>query len=94
MPVEGGEEIKVLDSVHTAGLWNISEQGIYFFTAPDEKGYTDLRLFQFAAGVTKKILTLDRSIWFAIAVSPDGRTVLYPQIDEAGSDLMMLETFR
>jgi hypothetical protein len=31
---------------------------------------------------------------FAIAVSPDGRTILYTQLDEAGSDLMRVENFR
>jgi hypothetical protein len=26
-------------------------------------------------------------------VSPDERTILYPQLDEAGSDLMLVENF-
>jgi hypothetical protein len=29
-----------------------------------------------------------------IAVSPDGRTILYPQSDESGSVLMLVDNFR
>jgi hypothetical protein len=30
----------------------------------------------------------------SIEVSPDGRTVLYVQLDETGRDLMLVENFR
>ena len=33
-------------------------------------------------------------IYYGIALSPDGRTLLYSQIDDAGSDLMLVENFR
>jgi hypothetical protein len=29
-----------------------------------------------------------------ITVSPDGRTILYTQLDDAGSDLMLVVNFR
>jgi hypothetical protein len=29
-----------------------------------------------------------------LAVSPDGQWVLYPQIDQSGSDIMLVENFR
>ena len=43
---------------------------------------------------SRKILTTERGVYEAIAVSPDGRTILYTQRDEAGSDLMVVENFR
>jgi Tol biopolymer transport system component len=94
MPVGGGEESKVLDSVHCAGRWALGGQGIYFFAKPDEKGQSDIRFYEFATGRISKILTVEREVQDWIEVSPDGRTILYTQIDEAGSDLMLVENFR
>jgi Tol biopolymer transport system component len=92
MPVEGGEETKVLDSVHSA-LWTLCQEGIYYVTAPDAKGASDLCLLEFVSGKIRKILRTERNLADSgsLAVSPDGRTILYGQIDEAGSDLMMVE---
>ena len=83
MPVGGGEETKVLDSVHFTGLWTVGKEAIYFFTQPDEKGHSDIRFYEFATGKTRKILTIERRVDTHIAVSPDGRTILYPQLDRS-----------
>jgi hypothetical protein len=93
MPVEGGEEIKVLDSVDAQGQWALGRQGVYFVVPPDEQGHSDIRLYEFSTGKIRKILTIERSVGEQIAVSPDERTILYPQLDEAGSDLMLVENF-
>ncbi len=95
IPVEGGEEKKVLDSVHPYGKWAVGREGIYSFTPADEQGRTELRLYEFATGKTRMILRIESAaIGYYIAVSPDGRTILYTQIDEVGSDLMLVENFR
>jgi serine/threonine protein kinase len=94
MPVEGGEEVKVLDSVHTDGRWTLGREGVYFFTAPDKQGHSDIRLYEFSTGKTRVVLTIERGISEQIAVSPDGRTILYTQLDEAGSELLLVENFR
>lgn len=93
MPLEGDEEIKVLDSVHPYAYWTILREAIYFFTAPDDKGSSDLCSFEFASGKTRKILKMERDV-AGLAVSPGERTILYGQIDESGSDLMLVENFR
>ena len=94
LPIEGGETTKVLDGVHPEALWTVGPDGIYFFTKPDEKGHSDLSTYEFVTGKTRKILTVERPVTFAIDVSPDGRTILYTQVDESGSDLMLVENFR
>ena len=60
MPVGGGEETKVLDSVHFAGHWAVGEQGIYFFGPEDDKGHSDINFYDFATGKTSKILTIEK----------------------------------
>jgi Tol biopolymer transport system component len=94
MPVGGGEEAKVLDSIGGYGGYRVREQGIYFFAPPDAQGRSDICLYEFATGKAKKILTIERAIDFYIDAAPDGRAILYTQKDQAGSDLMLVENFR
>jgi Tol biopolymer transport system component len=92
--VDGSQETKVLDSVHSEGQWAVVKEGIYFFRTPDKRGHSDLCFYEFATGRTRKILTIQRPVDNHIAASPDGRTILYPQSDESGSVLMLVENFR
>ncbi len=94
VPAEGGEGTKVLDAVHPLARWTVGKEGIYFFTVPDEKRHSDLSIYEFATGKSRKILTIERPLGPFFSVSPDGRTILYTQVDEAGSDLMLVENFR
>jgi Tol biopolymer transport system component len=94
LPIEGGEAKKLFDGVHTAAQWTVSRHGIYFFAKPDEKGHSDLAVYEFATSKIRKIVTVERPVTWSIAASPDGRTILYTQIDEVGSDLMLVENFR
>lgn len=92
--VDGSQEAKVLDSVHSEGQWAVEKEGIYFFRTPDNVGHSDLSFYEFATGQIRKILAIQRPVDNHIAVSPDGRTILYPQSDESGSVLMLVENFR
>jgi Tol biopolymer transport system component/DNA-binding winged helix-turn-helix (wHTH) protein len=94
VPAAGGEEVMVLDSTHPEAGWTVGKQGIYYFTPPDGQGRSDIRLYKFATGKTIKLLTMERNVGYAMAVSPDERTILYTQFDQAGSDLMLVENFR
>ncbi len=87
---EGGEATKILDGVRE---WTVGGDGIYFFAERDEKGRSDLSIYEFATHRTRKILTIERPVG-GVDVSRDGRTILYVQSDEAGSDLMLVENFR
>ena len=92
--VDGNQEAKVLDSVHSEGQWAVGNEGIYFFRTPDKMGRSDICFDEFATGQIRKVLTIERPVDNHIAVSPDGGTILYPQSDESGSVLMLVENFR
>jgi hypothetical protein len=96
IPVEGGEEVKVLDAVNPVGKWTVAKEGIYFFIGSGGRRGTDICLYNFATRETMRVVTLKVSGCpeYYIAVSPDGRTILYPQMDQNGSDLMLVENFR
>ena len=92
--VDGSQEVKVLDSVHSEGQWAVGKAGIYFFKTPDKIGDSDISFYEFATGQIRKVVTIQRPVGGRIAVSPDGGTILYPQSDESGSVLMLVENFR
>ena len=98
VPVGGGEETQVLESVHTPNF-SVTPQGIYFIQAPgtDEPGWSFLiRFFDFATGRATTIHSLPSGVRAAqgLTVSPDGRSILYTQVDQSQSDLMLVENFR
>ena len=98
VPVRGGEEVPALESVH-ARNFSVTRQGIYFVQAPttDEPGGSFLiRFFDFATGRATTIHSLPPGVgvYTGLTVSPDGRSILYTQLDQSQSDLMLVENFR
>jgi Tol biopolymer transport system component len=92
--VDGNQEAKVLDSIHSEGQFSVWKEGIYFLKTPNKIGHSDIFFYEFATGQIRKVVTIEHPVNNHIAVSPDGRTILYPQSDESGSVLMLVENFR
>ena len=99
IPVAGGEEKLVLDQ-HRAGQWRywaVKEQGIYFATAESTE-HPLLEFLSFATNKVTTLATLERKIsYFGFAgldVSPDGRWLIWQQLDQEGSDIMLSDNFR
>lgn len=67
---DGSQEMKVLDSVGSAGEWTVGKEGIYYFRPPDKTGYSDICLDEFATGQIRKITTTRRPVWSHIVISP------------------------
>ena len=89
-PVPGMPEINSL-----GGEWFPAEAGIYFLSHAN--GKTMINLFNLKSRQTRSIFTLDKSTpqWIGgMPVSRDGRFMLYPQVDSATSDLMMIGNWR
>ena len=98
VPVGGREETQVLESV-VAFNFSATPQGIYFIQPPDtdEPGWSFLiRFFDFATGRATTINSLPPGVRAdqGLTVSPDSRSILYTQVDQSQSDLMLVENFR
>ena len=97
MPAGGGEE-EFVTSHHQAGLWRywrVMEQGIYFATASSAGAM--LEFYNFKNKRINEVARLARPAERylpGLAVSPDGRSLLYCQMDQSGSDILMVESFR
>ena len=88
IPAGGGEETRVLESTSCGGPFAVVERGIYFITP----SRSDISYYDFSSGSTRKVVTAKRAHF--IEASRDGRTILYTQVDGAGSDLILVENFR
>jgi Tol biopolymer transport system component len=90
MPSSGGLEELVVnvnelsDPGHDTWFWRVTTQGIYF-----------LDNSSFATRTVRTVRHLEKQAWGGpgLAVSPDGQSVLIGQIDDAGSDIMLVENF-
>jgi hypothetical protein len=93
MLVCGGEESQELPSV-VGSAFSLVNEGIYFIPAsgPDRK--SSIQFLSFAAAKVKTVAPITGSPWEGLSASPDGRFILYTQLDELGNDLMLVENFQ
>ena len=96
VPADGGEETEILPAFdHPANLC-VTDQGIYFVPVRNEAGggSSVIQLLRLATGKLELVATIDKDLSYGLCVSPDGRWLLYSQIDQATCDLMLVENFR
>src|SRR5262249_9620226 len=97
IPTGGGEETFLLDH-NKAGywrLWAVAEKGIYFATA-NVPSRPVIEFFSFANRKVTLVATLDKPLSRSdpgLAISPDAKTLLFAQLDQSGSDIMLVENF-
>ncbi len=96
IPTTGGEETEVIDSLAAGywGYWGIVENGIYYLDTTAKPGIV---FFDFTTHRATRVFDLEsRPAREAtgIAVSPDGGTILYTQLDALSRDIVLVENFR
>jgi Tol biopolymer transport system component len=57
LPVEGGTETRVVGPIDPFAIFEISEDGLWYATPADERGQSDISLYEFATGKSRKIIT-------------------------------------
>jgi Tol biopolymer transport system component len=92
MPLSGGEETQVLPSVNSRAFALVKE-GIYFIPEPKPDGKSSIEFLSLETGQTKAVIPVSSPV-SGLSLSSDGRSLLFTQMDEAGSDLMLVENFR
>lgn len=88
-PSNGGLEKRICDSV-LGRSYEVVEGGVYFISA-DNLHRSTLEFLDARTGSQRKIYTFDRSVAPGLSVSADGRFAYYTQVDQSGSDLMLVE---
>ena len=95
--VDGGEEAQVLEfpKVKYWGYWALTDKGIYFVNTVTRPHA--LEFFGFATRRISHVASLEQEAQPnepGLAVSPDGRSILYVRQDHKNSDLVLVENFR
>jgi Tol biopolymer transport system component len=97
--VDGGKETPVLVDQPKLGYWGYwaaVNEGIYFVNL-EEKQHPVIEFFSFATGRVRHIASMEKEVvqWTpGFAISPDFRWILYAQVDQSDSDIMLVENFR
>ena len=96
IPLNGGDEIHVLDQ--PAGLgwynWALTRNGIYFLTEDPPNG--KIKFFDFATGKAISIFALEKPVGDVggLALSPDGKSLLHTQRESWNASIMLVKNFR
>ncbi|QNI37275.1 winged helix-turn-helix domain-containing protein [Edaphobacter albus] len=91
MPISGGPEQQLTDSLFRTNF-AVTKKGIYFMTAPSIDGTSEIRFYSFVTGATTIIVPIGLPE-YGLAVSPDERYLVYDQLDDPASDLMLVDNF-
>jgi hypothetical protein len=74
----------------------VSRQGVFFMPRTGRGFFAasgQIQLYRFATRATEDVAALDTPPFFGLDISPDGRWLLYSQIERLDGDLMLVENF-
>jgi Tol biopolymer transport system component/DNA-binding winged helix-turn-helix (wHTH) protein len=93
VPAQGGEEVRVTGPLSGWPSFDVTADGIFYAAAPNSRDQGLILFFDFSTGRSRPVVVTDRPIGGGLSISPDHRFVAFAQIDQTGSDLMLIENF-
>jgi WD40-like Beta Propeller Repeat len=94
IPVDGGDETEVLTGISDWSTFAPVDRGIYFIPRREPTAPASIQFLSFADSQIKTIIPIAKPVFVGLTVSPDGRSLLYTQLDQEGSDLILVDHFR
>jgi eukaryotic-like serine/threonine-protein kinase len=90
LPLKGGDESQVLPCLYSIDTFAITKTGIYFAcrTANND---ASIEFMSLSPRRIQRIARIRSPLGSGLAVSPDGRSLLYVQADQSGSDLILVD---
>jgi serine/threonine protein kinase len=93
MPSTGGASTQMLPSVEERNFVPL-KRGIWYFT-PNTKEGSRLEYYDFSTQSSRTVFRTSRPVFAGMTLSPDGRRLLFTQVDRSPSrDLMLVDNFR
>jgi hypothetical protein len=95
VPVEGGEEITIVDPIADLRAFTVVEEGLYFVESPAPHGGSRIGFYEFETGRISRVAEPDAPANWGISAYPlqraSRRTILYAQADRSESDIHLIE---
>ncbi len=98
VPAAGGQERLVTDVLKAGywGNWGVARAGL-FFVSPLPPDGAEVDMYGFSSGRLRRVARLERDPPFSdsgFAVKRDGSKMLYSQVDQSSSEIILVENFR
>ena len=95
VPVDRGRESAVWPGPGPVNWsnWALAERGFYFF-APRDDAPPEIDFMDFKTKRISHVARLDKFGFYGLALSPDGKDLIYPQSDRTEHDIFVVRNFR
>ena len=93
--MSGGVPVKVVGPTHPWPFsFAVTTEGIYYPVPPHSGGLRFIRFHNFSTGQSRPVAVASHPFSLGMSVSPDGRYILFDQIEQSASDLMLVPDFQ
>ena len=96
VPVGGGDEAPVAEGVQSLRLpqnFAVGRDGIAFAYSEDPMRWFELRFYRFSTRTVETVARVEHGLGNGMAISPDGRRLLFTAEELRSGDLIMVENF-
>jgi Tol biopolymer transport system component/DNA-binding winged helix-turn-helix (wHTH) protein len=90
-PGAAPQPVPNMPGIYSNQQWTVGPAGIYFTS---QSAPRTVCFYDFATRKTREVFKADHDFSDGMSVSPDGGYLLYTQMDESNSDIMLVNNFR
>jgi Tol biopolymer transport system component len=84
-------EVSQMPKIDDQYEWAVVAEGIYFSRQDDPRS---ISFYDFATKHTREVFRVDKDLAAGMSISPDGRYILFSQVDESNAGIMLVSNFR
>ena len=91
VPVSGGEETLVAERLSYSLNFTLGERGLYLVAPGDDPDRSSIDFVDYSTGRRTTLAVVAKRHWFGMALSRDQQRLLFPTIENEGSNLMLVD---